>query len=173
MLFGIRLSFAVKIPTTKHMNTTEVAESGEPNVLKRNGNYTHVYNSQKEGLMKLVLYGAPRTKKNSGIITTRGKHPRMMPSAAYSAWDRMAQLQLAKWRAAMRVNVSCEVPVNVKALFYREALVGDAVGFYQALADTLEKGGIVENDRLIVSWDGSRLLKDANNPRVEVEITEA
>jgi len=31
----------------------------------------------------------------------------------------------------------------------------------------------VENDRLIVSWDGSRLLKDRDNPRVEIEITEA
>jgi hypothetical protein len=99
-----------------------------------------------------------------------------MPSAAYSAWDRMAQLQLAKWRSERATNrtFSCWiVPCNVKALFYREALVGDAAGFYQALADTLEKGGIVENDRLIVSWDGSRLFKDADNPRVEVEITEA
>ena len=37
-----------------------------------------------------------------------------------------------------------------------------------ALADALEEAGIVENDRLIVSWDGSRLLKDAATPRIEV-----
>ena len=120
--------------------------------------------------MKLVLFGAPRTKKNHGFRTKQGHQ---MPSAAYSAWDRMAQLRLAKWRAKTRIYVSVGIPVNVRALFYRESLVGDAVGFYQALADTLEKGGIVENDRLIVSWDGSRLLKDKQNPRVEVEITEA
>ena len=98
-----------------------------------------------------------------------------MPSAAYSAWDRMAQLQLAKFRAEhpLRIILPIRLPMNIKALFYREALVGDAVGFYQALADTLEKGGIVENDRLIVSWDGSRLMKDKENPRVEVEISEA
>ncbi len=123
-------------------------------------------------LIRLTLLGAPRTKKNHGFRTKQGHQ---MPSAAYSAWDRMAQLQIAKWRCHpirqhwKPVSVQC----NVMAIFYREALVGDAVGFYQALADTLEKGGIVENDKLIVSWDGSRLMKDAKNPRVEVEITEA
>ena len=62
-------------------------------------------------------------------------------------------------------------PVNCAALFYRDALRGDAVGFYQGLADVLEKAGIVENDKFIVSWDGSRLRKDAARPRVELVLT--
>ena len=121
--------------------------------------------------MKLTLYAAPRTKKNHGFRTKQGHQ---MPSAAYSAWDRVAQMQIAKWRCAGNGPLirAIDYPVNVKALFYREALVGDAVGFYQALADTLEKGGIVENDSLIRSWDGSRLFKDKDNPRIEIEITE-
>ena len=119
--------------------------------------------------MKLTLHGAPRTKKNHGFRTKQGHQ---MPSAAYSAWDFTAQMQLAKWRAE-NSGWPLVGPVNVSALFYREAFVGDAVGFYQALADTLEKGLIVTNDRLIISWDGSRLLKDADSPRVEIEITEA
>ena len=123
--------------------------------------------------MKLTILGPPRTKKNSSIINTRGGRIQKLPSAAYSAWDRMAQMQLGKYRAQCPNGWMFQRPVNVCAIFYREALVGDAVGFYQALADTLEKGGIVENDRLIVSWDGSRLLKDKDNPRVEIEITEA
>ena len=120
--------------------------------------------------MRLIIVGAPRTKKNHGFRTQRGHQ---MPSAAYAAWDRIAQIQLAQFRASMPVSVLCTVPVNVRALFYRQTLTGDAVGYYQALADTLEKGGIVQNDRLIESWDGSRLLKDADHPRVEIEITEA
>lgn len=63
--------------------------------------------------------------------------------------------------------------VNVRALFFREKNIGDAVGFYQALADALQEGGIVANDRQIVSWDGSRLLKDTERPRIIVTITEA
>ena len=85
----------------------------------------------------------------------------------------MAQLQLAKFRTSVPVDTTSTVPVNVSAAFYRDKLTGDAVGYYQALADALEEGRIVENDRLIVSWDGSRLLKDAKNPRIELEITEA
>lgn len=60
--------------------------------------------------------------------------------------------------------------LNCCALFYRDRLTGDAVGYYQALADALEEAGIVENDRLIVSWNGSQLLKDAKNPRIEVSL---
>jgi len=63
-------------------------------------------------------------------------------------------------------------PVNCRALFYRKTLVGDACNFCQALADALEEGGIVRNDSLIVSWDGSRLLKDSENPRVIVTLEE-
>lgn len=59
--------------------------------------------------------------------------------------------------------------VNCRALFYLTPRQrGDAVGYYQGLADLLEKRRVVENDRLIVSWDGSRLLVDAAKPRVEV-----
>ena len=77
-------------------------------------------------------------------------------------------------------------PVNITATFYRERRIGDAVGFYQALADFLElclsckgKPGkcscgvgafLLENDRWLASWDGSRLAKDPKNPRIELEI---
>jgi glycine/D-amino acid oxidase-like deaminating enzyme len=64
-------------------------------------------------------------------------------------------------------------PVNCRAIFYRDANRGDAVGYYQGLADVLEKAGVVINDVCITTWDGSRLRKDAANPRVEVELTKA
>ena len=118
-----------------------------------------------------TLLGPPRTKKNSGIISTRGR-PRILPSAAFTAWNRIAQMQLARIRADALGPLPFTVPVNVKAHFYREKNIGDAVGYYQALADALEEGGIVENDRLIERWDGSRLMKDSERPRVEVWIEE-
>ena len=43
----------------------------------------------------------------------------------------------------------------------------------EATADILEKAGIVANDNLIVSWDGSRNMGvDKDRPRVEIEILE-
>ncbi len=41
----------------------------------------------------------------------------------------------------------------------------------EGLADILEAAGIVEDDKWIVSWDGSRLEVDHKRPRVEVELS--
>ena len=68
--------------------------------------------------------------------------------------------------------VGTDAPLNCRALFYRDARRGDAVGYYQGLADLLEKRGVIENDAQLTQWDGSRLLLDRENPRVEIELTE-
>ena len=116
--------------------------------------------------INFTIPGAPRTKKNSGWRTKQGKQ---MPSHAFLAWNKDAQLWLVDTRRKWD-GLPLEGPVNCAAAFYRDAERGDAVGYYQALADALEEAQIVENDALIVSWDGSRMLKDAANPRIEVEL---
>lgn len=58
----------------------------------------------------------------------------------------------------------------MKASFFRERSVGDLVNYLQALADALQEAGVVADDRLIASWDGSRLHKDSARPRIELEI---
>jgi Holliday junction resolvase RusA-like endonuclease len=115
--------------------------------------------------LSFTIPGAPRTKKNHGRLVRAGGRHRLIPSAAFGAWNAVAQVHLLKID-----TMPLLVPVNCRALFYRDALRGDAVGYYQALADALEEARIVENDALIVQWDGSRLLKDAANPRIEVTL---
>ena len=66
-----------------------------------------------------------------------------------------------------------DYPVNCKAIFYRERNVGDAANYYNGLADLLELSGLVTNDKYIISWDDSRLKKDALRPRVEFVLTAA
>lgn len=127
-------------------------------------------------MIGLCIYGAPRTKKNSGrIVKPRGlSHAIVLPSAAYTKWRArvLPQLRIIAGKLRDRGHVlPLEHAVNCAAIFYREARIGDAVGYYQALADLLEDGGILRNDRLIVSWDGSRLDKDDDEPRVEVTLT--
>lgn len=120
--------------------------------------------------MRLVILGAPRTKKNSSrIVRNKATGAAMvLPSAAVKAWESSAAYQLmGQWR-----RCPITYPVQVSATFYRERAVGDLVNFMQALADALEVAKVVQNDRLIVSWDGTRLDKDAQNPRVELEIRE-
>lgn len=118
--------------------------------------------------MTIIVHGAPRTKKNHGKRIKRGHRIFHVPSDAYTKWESFAVPQM---RIARRGAPPIEGPVNVAARFYRDALVGDAVGYYQALADALEAAGVVADDKWIVSWDGSRLDKDADRPRVEVVIT--
>ncbi len=119
----------------------------------------------------LTLHGSPRTKKTSNRLFNGRVHP----SLAFEAWNNLVQPQLAIFRAkslapAGTFPIKCQV--NCRALFYRHADVGDATGFYQALADALQEGGIVGNDRQIRSWDGSMLLKDRDNPRIIVTLEE-
>jgi hypothetical protein len=72
--------------------------------------------------------------------------------------------------------------VSIKATFWRDRNSGDLLGYEQALADflqepvqrngkTVRKGsGVILDDRQVVSWDGSRLAKDAGRPRIEITI---
>ena len=118
----------------------------------------------------------PRTKKTSNVLARAGRRHVVLPSAAWRRWVKLARIQvcdqpptvggtwfLTGWR---RERVAC------RALFYRDADRGDLIGYMQGLADLLENCGILANDRQIISWDGSRLLKDAAHPRVEVTLEE-
>lgn len=116
--------------------------------------------------MKLTIYGAPRTKKNHGFVAKVGGRRLHMPSKAWQIWMKTAEIVYAGGVAG-----PITTPVNCCAIFYRHALVGDAVGYYQGLADLLEKRDVVADDRFIISWDGSELRKDKDNPRVDVELT--
>lgn len=114
----------------------------------------------------------PRTKKNSGDIlcpheVRNIKFHSIQPSPQYRKWEAGCKRAAIYDRTAPAITYE----VNCSALIYRDRNSGDAVGYYQAIADCLEHLGIVQNDRLIVSWDGTRLDKDAINPRVEVTLT--
>jgi hypothetical protein len=99
-----------------------------------------------------------------------GRFNKIVPSAAWLAWRDVAVPQLRlQWAGRAPIDQS----INVAATFFRDAKRGDAVGYYQSLADVLQEAGIVTDDKVITSWDGSRLSKDALNARVEVEIWEA
>lgn len=116
--------------------------------------------------MRFVIFGPPRTKKTHGRIVRAGGRLRLLPSAAHEAWAHSAVRQLRQQHRDQPIAA----PITVAALFFRERSVGDLVNYMQALADALEKARVITNDRLIVSWDGSRLAKDAQRPRIEIVI---
>jgi len=132
--------------------------------------------------ISFVLPVTPRTKKNSREhIKRRTKHGKLItvpiPSAPYRQMEALvkqeASLAMAlldrRWVAVAWLSLA--QPLNCCAIFYREKDLGDAVGYYQGLADALEAAGVVADDKWIKQWDGSRLAKDAKLSRIEVTLT--
>lgn len=136
--------------------------------------------------IKFVLPVTPRTKKNHGSVIQRGGRKFHIPSKAYSTME----AQVSEWaetslvmdankspvldsrcKAVRAAQLRLAQPLNCAAIFYRDANRGDAVGYYQGLADALESAGVLSDDKWIVQWDGSRLAKDAKRPRIEVTLT--
>ena len=125
--------------------------------------------------MKLTITGAPRTKKTSNRIFRVKGRPVVMPSKAWTQWvetARIVDMDDTDIGRLDTVMIGYPIPrgidVNCAAVFYRDARRGDAVGYYQGLADLLEKREVVANDAQIVSWNGSRLDVDRTNPRTEI-----
>lgn len=118
----------------------------------------------------LTLLGAPRTKKNSRRHVRVKGRTIPLPSAAYEAWAAPLRCQLLLLVEQGNMLPLAE-PVHVAATFYRDANRGDLVGYMQALADLLEDGGIVADDKWIHGWDGTRLALDRQRPRVELTLT--
>lgn len=118
-------------------------------------------------IASFVVLGAPRTKKNSMRIVG-GPRARLIQSAAAMRWADGAVLQL---RSGWRGRVPLAAPVNLAARVYRDRATGDLGNYLAAVCDALERAGVVVNDRWITQFDGSRLLVDKRNPRVEIVLT--
>lgn len=151
------------------------------------------------GLVRITIIGAPRTKKthNQGSIArASGKgqpcpacraplRVRVFPSKPWRQWVKEASVtidgeQLVKSgkllllkpeHGAARPWRPVANPVTCRAVFYRDADVGDLIGYMQGLADFLEERGVLTDDQWIQGWDGSRLALTDGRPRVEVELT--
>ena len=149
--------------------------------------------NHKQVVLYFEVQGSPRTKKTSQrIVQIRPKNggrsfTKILPSAAHAEWFKLAMQQAP----GIRSELACaglELPLEgwlaVEAVVYRERDTGDLLGYLQALADWLQEpkanehgktirdgAGIIHDDVQIRSWDGSRLMKDAACPRIEVSIS--
>lgn len=131
--------------------------------------------------MKLVIEGPPRTKKNHTRRIRRGRRTFTVQSEAHEMWEVSAIVQLRMQHrrtlvfcaAGTAYGATIDAPANMRALVYRERNVGDLLNYLASVSDALERAGVVADDRLIVSVDGSRLLLDRERPRVEIELLPA
>ena len=118
--------------------------------------------------MKLTLLGRPITKKNSSRIVSVGKYPRLLPSKQFVQYEKDCLRQIS---GEYRINI--QEPSNMKCVYYMPTRHKvDLCNLLAATCDILVKAKVIEDDnsKIIVSHDGSRVLYDKENPRVEIEI---
>lgn len=130
--------------------------------------------SQKEPLV-LVLLGDPRTKKNSQRpVPVKNKrtgksYTKLLPSAAYEQYEEDCIIQITGDK-----KLDIDWPVNVKCVYYmRTHRACDLVNLQEGTLDLLVHAGVLQDDnyKIVASMDGSRVLYDKKNPRVEITIT--
>lgn len=146
----------------------------------------------------LVILGAPRTKKtHNQLVPVKGKMV-LLPSIQWRRWTQGAVIVVlqegrrfdytfVRFRKKPPHRIEGDritLPgfpflglhpltterVRCAATFYRDRNAGDTVGYYQGLADLLEKRGVLANDKQIIDWAGSELRKDTKHPRTELTL---
>ena len=117
--------------------------------------------------MIITLYGQPITKKNHMQIITCAGRPRLIQSKKYREYEKDCLSQLIK-------TETLKTQLHIKCLYWLEtARKTDLTNLLAATHDILQKAEIIEDDALIKSVDGSRIMgKDKYTPRVEIFIEE-
>jgi len=122
--------------------------------------------------MILTLKGRPATKKNSQrIAVTKSGKRFIIQSKRYLEYEKNALWQLkAQYRGE-----TIQGKIELKALYYlADKRLPDLINLLQATCDILEKARVIENDRNIISFNGSKIMGiDKDNPRCEIEIRSA
>ena len=114
----------------------------------------------------------PITKKNSQQILTnrRTGKPFIAPSSAYKRYERSAM-----WYLTPKPKTPLAGRYRVAAVFYMPTRRRvDLTNLLEACHDTLVAAKILadDNNTIIASVDGSRVLYDKANPRTEIFIEE-
>lgn len=120
--------------------------------------------------MKIILYGDPRTKKNSARILKSHSGGRFVaPSKAYVDYetDCLRQIKRPHSPTSARVNVRC-------VYYMKTARRVDLANLIEATCDILVKAKVLadDNSQIVAAHDGSRVDYDKKNPRAEIWIEE-
>ena len=118
--------------------------------------------------MTIILRGDPRTKKNSQRLVPVGGRMIPITSRAFADYQEDCLRQIT---GDKRKGIDC--PVNVRCVYYMATRRKvDLTNLLEATDDILVKAGVLKDDNctIISSHDGSRVLYDRRNPRVDITI---
>lgn len=131
-------------------------------------------------VIKFTIPLVPVTKKNSQQIAWRWgkdkttgkakKLPYIKPSEAY-----LRYADEAGWFITGRLrNMMISVPINIKCIYYMPTKRKvDLTNLLEATDDVLVKYRVIADDDsdIVLSHDGSRVIKGSSSPRAEVTIS--
>lgn len=122
-------------------------------------------------MLRFTLPIAPRTKKNHGQVVMMGRYPRILPSKPYRAFEKAVVEYIEEHFGNIE---PIDFPINLKCVFYKDKdYKSDLAGYLQAVQDALVKAGMLidDNHKIVTGTDGSRVMLDRKEPRIEIEIT--
>lgn len=121
-------------------------------------------------MVKFFIPGRPATKKTGQRIVWVKKRARILPSEAYEVYEEYCLF----WLKRIKERFTGKVKVSAIYTMPDRRSWPDLCGLLQATGDVLERAGIIENDRDIVSWDGSYIEDKTSkeNPGVLIYIHE-
>lgn len=129
-------------------------------------------------VLKYIVKGDPRTKKNHQEIAGSGRRCPVCHKFE-KQWVRQgkahdAYAEKAVWMLHPRPRVPIDFPINICYRFYMQThRIVDQSNLIESLDDILIEAGIIKDDnsRIVAGHDGTRVLYDHDNPRVEIYIT--
>lgn len=115
-----------------------------------------------------TIHGRPVSKKNNSRIVRFGGRYSLLPSKAYSKYEKESLSELKGLPYCFKdsyIEVACRYWLPDHRWF------PDLTNLLNATDDILEKSGIIDNDKHVVSHDGSYIMGfDKANPRVDISI---
>ena len=116
----------------------------------------------------------PRTKKNHHEFVRPGQGNRVsaVPSKQYRQFEADCLWTIPGW-----AKIGIDYPINAKIIYYVDSKRKvDKTNLESAVMDMLVKAGVIKDDSainpaIVVTTDGSKVLIDRENPRIEIEIT--
>ena len=120
--------------------------------------------------MKITIGIEARTKKNSMRLVRLGRRIVPIPSKQYKDFEEKCSQWLQPYS-----DMEIDKAVNVRCLFYMKTRRKvDLTNLLEAADDVLVKYHVLadDNSQIVAGHDGSRVLYDKSNPRIEIDITE-
>lgn len=122
-----------------------------------------------------MIDGQPMSKKRNYKIIKIGRHYTLGLTTKYKHWEKSARDQLWAQRMTYQSSMTGEFRISSYVevsfeFFLKDKKKYDLSNLYQGPEDALVKAGILQDDVLIASHDGSRKHLGCENPRVQITI---